>query len=79
MSGTTFGSKIRRWWYKTNNWKLPSLNNMKTRVSKLAKDQKLAKDMGEVSRAYLHSLVVNRRYFALGFLREFSGVWNFWG
>lgn len=47
MSGTTFGSKIRRWWYKTNNWKLPSLNNMRTRVSKLAKDQKLAKDMGE--------------------------------
>ncbi|KAI9040238.1 DUF1770 domain-containing protein [Aspergillus affinis] len=25
LSGQTLGSRIRRWWYETNNWKLPSL------------------------------------------------------
>jgi hypothetical protein len=25
LSGQTLGSKIRRWWYEVNNWKLPQL------------------------------------------------------
>ncbi|KAK1140240.1 hypothetical protein N8T08_010537 [Aspergillus melleus] len=26
LSGQTLGSRIRRWWYETNNWKLPPLS-----------------------------------------------------
>ncbi|KAE8146170.1 hypothetical protein BDV25DRAFT_55238 [Aspergillus avenaceus] len=34
LSGQTLGSKIRRWWYEVNNWKLPALPS--------ARDTKLA-------------------------------------
>ncbi|PYH99461.1 DUF1770-domain-containing protein [Aspergillus ellipticus CBS 707.79] len=27
LSGQTLGSKIRRWWYGVNNWKLPALRS----------------------------------------------------
>ncbi|GKZ54776.1 hypothetical protein AnigIFM49718_010899 [Aspergillus niger] len=27
LSGQTLGSKIRRWWYEVNNWKLPPLRS----------------------------------------------------
>ncbi|KAN0103117.1 DUF1770 domain containing protein [Hyaloscypha variabilis] len=41
LSGNTVGAKIRRWWYKTNNWKLPeSLKN-------IGLDKKLAADLGD--------------------------------
>lgn len=79
LSGNTLGSRIRRWWYKTNNWSLPTLNNMKKGVSKVTKDRKLAEEMAEVSKAFLNSMVINKNYFAVGFLREFSSGWNFWG
>ncbi|GAQ45408.1 DUF1770 domain-containing protein [Aspergillus tubingensis] len=29
LSGQTLGSKIRRWWYEVNNWKLPPLRSAK--------------------------------------------------
>ncbi|KAL4890481.1 DUF1770-domain-containing protein [Aspergillus ambiguus] len=29
LSGQTLGSRIRRWWYEVNNWKLPPLPSMK--------------------------------------------------
>ena len=32
------GAKVRRWWYQTNNWKLPDLQ-----------DSKLAGKIGDVS------------------------------
>jgi len=51
LQGTDLGSRIRRWWYNTNNWKLPplsdSISNMKTRVSNMTKDKNLAREMGE--------------------------------
>ncbi|KAF7596314.1 hypothetical protein BBP40_002458 [Aspergillus hancockii] len=31
LSGQTLGSKIRRWWYEVNNWKLPPLPSMNNR------------------------------------------------
>jgi hypothetical protein len=43
LSGESIGARMRRWWYKTNNWKLPG------GLSGLGKDKKLAKDMGDVS------------------------------
>lgn len=38
LSGQTLGSRIRRWWYEVNNWKVPPL-----------KDQKLAAQVKDVS------------------------------
>ncbi|OJJ96783.1 hypothetical protein ASPACDRAFT_124670 [Aspergillus aculeatus ATCC 16872] len=29
LSGQTLGSRIRRWWYEVNNWKLPPLGSAK--------------------------------------------------
>ncbi|KAF9890938.1 hypothetical protein FE257_005195 [Aspergillus nanangensis] len=31
LRGQTLGSRIRRWWYEVNNWKLPPLPSMKDR------------------------------------------------
>ncbi|EAU30531.1 conserved hypothetical protein [Aspergillus terreus NIH2624] len=31
LSGQTLGSRIRRWWYEVNNWKLPPLPSMNDR------------------------------------------------
>lgn len=44
FSGQSVGAKIRRWWWGVNNWKIPE--------SKL-KDTKLAKNVSEVSVAFL--------------------------
>lgn len=37
------GARIRRWWYRTNNW--PLNNSARSPL----KDKKLAKEVGEVS------------------------------
>ena len=42
LSGNGVGSRVRRWWYKTNNWTLPKLKNF-------GKDARLAAEMGDVS------------------------------
>ncbi|CAI7675575.1 unnamed protein product [Penicillium pancosmium] len=39
LSGQTVGSRIRRWWYDVNNWKLPPM--------KWSKDPKLAEQVGD--------------------------------
>ena len=44
FSGQSVGAKIRRWWWGVNNWKIPE--------TKL-KDTKLAKNVSEVSAAFL--------------------------
>jgi hypothetical protein len=41
LSGHTLGSRIRRWWYGVNNWKLPPVG--------WTKDPKLASQVEEVS------------------------------
>ncbi|XHG00364.1 hypothetical protein AWENTII_003824 [Aspergillus wentii] len=41
LSGKTLGSRLRRWWYEVNNWKLPSLN----------KDRKLASQVEDFYKA----------------------------
>lgn len=46
FSGQSVGAKIRRWWWGVNNWKIPDAK------SKL-KDTKLAKNVSEVSAAFL--------------------------
>lgn len=38
FSGQTVGARIRRWWWKTNNWVIPNTLN----------DKKLAADVKEV-------------------------------
>jgi len=43
FSGQGVGAKIRRWWWKTNNWALPNGNG------KGLGDKKLAADIQEVS------------------------------
>lgn len=43
LSGESVGARARRWWYKTNHWKLPDS------VRGMGKDKKFAKDMGDVS------------------------------
>ncbi|KAL2068007.1 hypothetical protein VTL71DRAFT_16105 [Oculimacula yallundae] len=43
LSGKTVGSKVRRWWYRTNNWKLPEFGGMKG----LGGNAKLAEDVGD--------------------------------
>ncbi|CAI7582225.1 unnamed protein product [Penicillium manginii] len=39
LSGQTVGSRIRRWWYDVNNWKLPPM--------KWSQDPKLAEQVGD--------------------------------
>lgn len=46
FSGNGVGARIRRWWWKTNNWKIESSS------SKLS-DTKLAGKVSEVSAAFL--------------------------
>lgn len=43
VSGNSLGTRIRRWWYRTNNWPLNES------VRQLGSDKKLARDMSEVS------------------------------
>lgn len=43
LSGSSVGAKVRRWWYVTNNWKIPE------GLSKAAGNQKLATEVGDVS------------------------------
>lgn len=43
LNGESVGAKARRWWYRTNNWKLPAV------VKVIGKNEKLAKDMSDVS------------------------------
>ncbi|KAH7393246.1 hypothetical protein BKA64DRAFT_675653 [Cadophora sp. MPI-SDFR-AT-0126] len=43
LNGSSVGSKVRRWWYRTNNWKLPE------RMRNYSSNAKLAEDMGDVS------------------------------
>jgi hypothetical protein len=60
LRGNTVGARIRRWWYKTNNW--PLANSL----GSIGKDRKIARDLGEVSFrrrflllfAYLRSVVL---------------------
>ncbi|KAH6684169.1 hypothetical protein B0J14DRAFT_572290 [Halenospora varia] len=40
LHGESIGARARRWWYKTNNWKLPEFRNV-------GKNQKLADKMGD--------------------------------
>lgn len=40
LSGQTLGSRVRRWWYEVNNWKLPQ---------KWTKSPQLASQVEEVS------------------------------
>jgi hypothetical protein len=46
FSGRGVGARIRRWWWGVNNWKIP---DAKSRF----KDTKLAKNVTEVSAAFL--------------------------
>lgn len=41
LSGQTLGSRLRRWWYEVNNWKLPPLGT--------TKDPRLASKVEDVS------------------------------
>lgn len=43
LSGSSAGAKVRRWWYKTNNW--PLTGSLKD----YGKDTKLMGDVGDVS------------------------------
>ncbi|KAG9247106.1 hypothetical protein BJ878DRAFT_223075 [Calycina marina] len=43
LSGTSLGARIRRWWYRTNNWEI------KANLRKLRGDKKLAREIGDVS------------------------------
>jgi hypothetical protein len=44
LNGSSVGAKARRWWYRTNNWKVPNMQDW-------GKNKKLADEMGDVSRA----------------------------
>ncbi|KAI9049156.1 hypothetical protein LZ554_007003 [Drepanopeziza brunnea f. sp. 'monogermtubi'] len=41
LSGSSVGSKLRRWWYRTNNWKFPA------KMREFEGNAKLAADMGD--------------------------------
>ncbi|KAG9235512.1 hypothetical protein BJ875DRAFT_458912 [Amylocarpus encephaloides] len=41
LNGESVGARARRWWYRTNNWKLPA------GLKGMGKDQKLAKEIGD--------------------------------
>ncbi|PBP23868.1 DUF1770-domain-containing protein [Diplocarpon rosae] len=41
LSGSSVGAKVRRWWYKTNNWKMPKS------MRDFGGNAKLASDMGD--------------------------------
>jgi hypothetical protein len=45
------GAKIRRWWYRTNNWTLPTGKGAGFR--RKMGSEKLAKEMGDVSLTFL--------------------------
>lgn len=47
FSGAGIGARVRRWWWGVNNWKIPD------RKSQL-RDTKLAKNVSEVSAAFLN-------------------------
>lgn len=42
LSGNTVGARVRRWWYKTNNWPL------KDSLRKLGRDRKFAGKVEDV-------------------------------
>lgn len=42
LTGNSVGARVRRWWYRTNNWKMPKSNGF-------GKDAKLVAEMGDVS------------------------------
>ena len=42
FKGATLGSKVRRWWWNVNNWKIPEETQ-----------EKVSEKVGEVSRSYL--------------------------
>lgn len=46
FSGQSVGAKIRRWWWGVNNWKIPEAKSQ-------LKNTKLAKNVSEVSAAFL--------------------------
>ncbi|KAF2202846.1 DUF1770-domain-containing protein [Delitschia confertaspora ATCC 74209] len=48
FSGRSVGSRIRRWWWGVNNWKIPT----ETASGKF-RSRKLAHDVSEVSRGFL--------------------------
>ncbi|CAL3966014.1 hypothetical protein PZA11_002809 [Diplocarpon coronariae] len=41
LSGSSVGTKVRRWWYKTNNWKMPKS------MRDFGGNAKLASDIGD--------------------------------
>lgn len=47
FSGQSVGARIRRWWWGVNNWKIPNARSSRLR------DTKLAKNVSEVSVAFL--------------------------
>ncbi len=50
LSGNSVGTKIRRWWYRTNNWKVPES------LRDFGGNAKLAAEVDDVSRFWLLSL-----------------------
>lgn len=49
LSGRTLGSRVRRWWYEVNNWKLPEFKGASM------KNPRLAGQVEDVSHALLPS------------------------
>jgi hypothetical protein len=43
LSGESVGARVRRWWYRTNNWQLPRS------MRDFGQDSKLAAEVGDVS------------------------------
>jgi hypothetical protein len=43
LSGSSVGARVRRWWYETNNWKLP------VSIRDFGGSARLADDVGDVS------------------------------
>ncbi|OJJ48854.1 hypothetical protein ASPZODRAFT_111051 [Penicilliopsis zonata CBS 506.65] len=44
LSGRTLGSRVRRWWYEVNNWKLPKMDSFR--------DPKLAEQVEDLLQYY---------------------------
>jgi hypothetical protein len=42
LSGSSTGAKVRKWWYRTNNWSIPKL-------AEVGKDARFAAEVGDVS------------------------------
>lgn len=51
LSGRTLGSRVRRWWYEVNNWKLPEFKGASM------KNPRLAGQVEDVSHALLPSWI----------------------